>query len=101
MEAILLAEVSVIWAPWEDCGLTWCTDVALFAGEVDMEAIALSGVTDWASWWEGERLLENMPLSGRSSRDFFDCFAGDGSDISMFRYIAVKGGDGFEGQSQL
>ena len=30
------------------CGLTWGVDVALFVGEVNMEAIALSRVTDCA-----------------------------------------------------
>ena len=27
------------------CGLTWRADVALFGGEADMKAIALSGVS--------------------------------------------------------
>ena len=40
-------------------------------------------------------------MNGRSSRDFFDCFAGGGSDISMFRYNVVRGGDGLGGRKSL
>ena len=72
------------------CGLTWATDVALFVGEADMEALVLGEVTDRATG-ERLRLLENTPLnSGRSSRDFFDCFPGGGTDMSTFRYYVVR-----------
>ena len=40
-------------------------------------------------------------MIGRSSRDFFDCFPGGRSDISAFRYCAVRGGDGLGGQNHL
>ena len=69
-----------------------------------MEAIALSGVTDWAPWREGEgerlKLLESKSLNGSNSRDFFEFFAGDGFDISIFRYQIVRG-DGVRDKSHL
>ena len=36
------SRIAVYSAPW---GFIWSTNVALFVGEADMEAIALSGVT--------------------------------------------------------
>ena len=87
MEALALSGITG-WAPWGERD-------ALFVGEADMEAFALWAVTDWAAWWEGD--LENKPLNGRSGRDFFDCLPGGVSDMSRFRYYAVRRRDSLGG----